>query len=140
VRDPKTKQIIRHDYDVPNPAMRRKILAARQDPWLSRALTAAYMTDNIRQVARRVPGRSLKKAWTDTDLYMTHRFGATGTANVLWALEQNPRARFADIVGQNVCDTNPNLCGSKPNKPYSVAQAYAKLGQKLATAPEMRPD
>ncbi|MBI2233826.1 MAG: hypothetical protein HYU57_02285, partial [Micavibrio aeruginosavorus] len=138
IRDPQTNQLTGHAYDIENPETERRILEARKNKRLSHLLAKAYMADNVLQVARAMPG--CMRQWTETDAYLTHRFGAKGTIRILSALETRPKTEFAAVVSKSVCTSNPLLCVDRHGRALSVSQVYANLDKKLKNAPSINLD
>ncbi|RVK73164.1 hypothetical protein CN159_02080 [Sinorhizobium meliloti] len=79
-----------------------EILALRNDPSLSREMTAAYTSEN---------GEYLKNQGietTDGNLYLAHFLGPGGASRVIKA---DPSAPVASIIGQDAVNANPFLKG-----------------------------
>lgn len=79
-----------------------EILALRNDPALSREMTAAYTSEN---------GEYLKNQGietTDGNLYLAHFLGPGGASRVIKA---DPSAPVASVIGQDAVNANPFLKG-----------------------------
>ncbi|HWV54484.1 lytic transglycosylase domain-containing protein [Pseudorhodoplanes sp.] len=78
-------------YIVNDPAMRREIMALRQDPTANSLMAGVFTNSNTRHLTNK-----LGRAPTDGELYMAHFMGATGAARLITAAESNPGATAAD--------------------------------------------
>ena len=77
-------------YIVNDPAMRREIMALRQDPTANSLMAGVFTNSNTRHLTNK-----LGRAPTDGELYMAHFMGATGAARLITAAESNPGATAA---------------------------------------------
>ncbi|MFN3349862.1 lytic transglycosylase domain-containing protein [Pseudorhodoplanes sp.] len=74
-------------YVVSDPAMRREIMALRQDPTANALMAGVFTNSNARHLTNK-----LGRAPSDGELYMAHFMGATGAARLITAAENNPGA------------------------------------------------
>lgn len=96
-----------------------EILALRNDPALSREMTAAYTSEN---------GEYLKNQGietTDGNLYLAHFLGPGGASRVIKA---DPSAPVASVIGQDAVNANPFLKGK------SIADLRAWSDKKMGGA------
>jgi hypothetical protein len=114
---------------------RDQILAARNDPNLSREAADWYRRENLAALAAQgLPAN-------DGTAGLAHRFGAGGAASLLRA---DPSAPIAGIVGQQVMTANPDLANRTAG---DVVQRYAQrfgggspAPQQTAAPQQQRPD
>jgi hypothetical protein len=114
---------------------RDQILAARNDPNLSREAADWYRRENLAALAAQgLPAN-------DGTAGLAHRFGAAGAASLLRA---DPNAPIAGIVGQQVMTANPDLANRTAG---DVVQRYAQrfgggspAPQQTAAPQQQRPD
>jgi hypothetical protein len=78
-------------YVVSDPAMRREIMALRQDPTANALMAGVFTNSNAKHLTNK-----LGRAPTDGELYMAHFMGATGAARLITASESSPGAVAAD--------------------------------------------
>jgi hypothetical protein len=74
-------------YVVNDPAMRREIMALRQDPTANSIMAGIFTNSNAKHLTNK-----LGRAPTDAELYMAHFMGASGAARLINATEANPNA------------------------------------------------
>lgn len=74
-------------YVVNDPAMRREIMALRQDPAANSMMAGIFTNSNAKHLTNK-----LGRAPTDSELYMAHFMGASGAARLINATEANPNA------------------------------------------------
>ena len=105
---------------VADPAVRREILALRDDPQVS-ALMAGAFTNRNAQDLRSATGRNP----TEGELYMAHFLGSGGAARLITLNQSNPQAvaarAFPDAAGANRSIFFEN------GRPRTVAEVYAAL-------------
>jgi hypothetical protein len=77
-------------YEVPDPAMRREIMALRDDPTANAAMAGAFTQQNAALVADRI-GRPP----TEGELYVAHFLGASGAAQLINLAARDPNATAA---------------------------------------------
>lgn len=103
---------------VANPAVRRQILALRNDPTVAAAMAAEYAKMNGAQLAQ-----DLGHAVGSTDLYMAHFLGTSGAAKFLSALDATPNASAANLLPEAAAANRGVFYDSEGN-PRTVAQIY----------------
>jgi hypothetical protein len=74
-------------YVVNDPAMRREIMALRQDPTANSIMAGIFTNSNARHLTNK-----LGRAPSDGELYIAHFMGANGAARLISAAEANPGA------------------------------------------------
>lgn len=115
---------IKTDHDgriiVRNRAIRRKILALRDNPELE-AIMAAERLDQ----ERRALADDLHRPVTLPDLYILHMLGPAGAKDFLTALARSPDRSSLDVVGSAA---KPNLpLFVHDGHPLSVAETYDRI-------------
>lgn len=120
---------LRHNYTVRDPAMRARVLAARNDEVLSEELAKAYMKDNLRKLNDILPDR--KTPMNEALAYMTHHFGLNGTVEIVEALEENPSTSFPAVAGSETCESNEAICFKRNGRARTVAEVHQLLEQRL---------
>lgn len=94
--------IKKHRPDIAQGKSASEILALRNDPALSREMTAAYTAENSDYL------KNQGIETTDGNLYLAHFLGPGGASRVIKA---NPSAPVASIIGQDAVNANPFLKG-----------------------------
>lgn len=100
-----------------------EVLALRNDPTLSREMTAHYAEEN----AQFLRNQGLQA--TDGNVYLAHFLGPRGASQILKA---DPSASVAAIVGEDVVNANPFLRGMSASQ--VAAWANKKMGGSLASS------
>jgi hypothetical protein len=77
-------------YEISDPAMRREIMALKQDPTANALMAGVFTNSNTKHLTNK-----LGRVPTDGELYMAHFMGATGAARLITAAENNPGATAA---------------------------------------------
>ena len=113
------------NYSDSNPEQRRRVLALRADPELSREMTAQYAAENA---------RSLERAGLPVNvetLYLAHHFGAKGARNLLSVPEQTP---IEDVLTEREIKANPTYAGKTVGEVRDsfMARMEEKSGQRFA--------
>lgn len=103
---------------VADPAVRRQILALRNDPTLAAAMAAEYAKMNGAQLQQEL-GHSV----SSTDLYMAHFLGTSGAAKFLSALDSTPNAVAANVV-PDAAAANRGVFFDAQGNARTVAQVY----------------
>lgn len=96
------EQIGKHRPELAEGKSRDEILALREDPELSKEMTALYAGANQ---------RALEAAGHDTsagNVYLAHHFGATGSKRIL---DADPNTPIEQVMGAKVLEANPHLRG-----------------------------
>jgi Transglycosylase SLT domain len=123
---------------VADAAVRRQILALRDDPKLSAALAGEYANLNRTEVAR-----ALGHAPNRTDLYMAHFLGPAGATTFLKALETKGTTPAAKLLPEAAANNRSVFYDGDTGRARSVAEIYRALGghieqeaQDFAAAPD----
>lgn len=116
------------DNAASNPALRRQLLAMRNDPQLS-ALLAGDLANDNRASLQATLGRDPDNA----ELYLAHFLGADGAGRFLTGLASNPDASAADLL-PTAAAANRNIFFSRSGAPRSLAGVMALLRDRLDAA------
>lgn len=116
---------------VKDPAMRREILALRNDPDVAALMAGEFAADNKRYLERF--GNRIGDIGA-TELYMAHFLGAGGAASFLKAHKTNPLAVAADMLPQAARANYNVFYNSKTGKPRTVAEVYDFFDKKFSAS------
>ena len=108
-------------YAVPDPAMRREILALRDDPAANAAMAGAFTQQNSALLTQRI-GRTPSEG----ELYIAHFLGAGGGAQLINLAQQNPGATAASSF-PGAAKANPSIFYDRQGHARSAAQVYHVL-------------
>jgi len=108
-------------YAVPDPAMRRDILALRDDPVASAAMAGAFTQQNSALLSQRI-GRTPSEG----ELYIAHFLGAGGGAQLVNLAQQNPSATAATAFPA-AAKANPSIFYDRRGNARSAADVYHVL-------------
>jgi hypothetical protein len=108
-------------YTVPDPAMRQRVLALRDDPAANAAMAGAFTQQNAAVLRDRI-GHSPSEG----DLYVAHFFGAGGAAQVINLASQNPNATAASVF-PDAAKANPSIFYDRQGHARSVSDVYHVL-------------
>ena len=108
-------------YTVPDPAMRQRILALRDDPAANSAMAGAFTQQNAAVLRDRI-GHSPSEG----DLYVAHFFGASGAAQLINLASQNPSTSAAGVF-PNAAKANPSIFYDRQGHARSVSDVYHVL-------------
>ena len=124
--------------EVKDPAMRREILAMRDNPRIAAMMAAELAKDNQTSLEH-----SLGRKVGNAEMYMAHFLGAGGAARFLATLDDNPQGNAASVVP---AAANANQAVFYENgKSLTVNQVYAHFAEKfgedtnVATPAKMAP-
>ena len=109
-------------YVVSDPAMRREIMALRQDPTANALMAGVFTNSNAKHLTNK-----LGRAPSDGELYMAHFMGASGAARLISAAENNPGAVAADSFSA-AARANRSIFFDKSGR----ARNFAEVTQNLA--------
>ena len=107
--------------DVPNPAMRRDIMALRFDPAANAAMAGALTRDNATAFA----GGLGRKA-SDGELYIAHVLGSAGAVKLTSLAITNPNTP-ADTAFPAAADANRSIFYDRQGRARSVLDVYGVL-------------
>jgi len=108
-------------YTVPDPAMRRQILALRDDPAANAAMAGAFTQQNAARLRQNI-GRSP----TEGELYVAHFFGAAGASRLINLASQTPDVAAARVFPQ-AAKANPSIFYDRQGQARSVIGVYREL-------------
>ena len=108
-------------YTVSDPAMRRQVLALRDDPAANAAMAGAFTQQNAALLKQRI-GRSPSEG----ELYVAHFLGAGGASQLINLASQNPGATAASAF-PNAAKANPSIFYDRQGNARSVAGVYRVL-------------
>lgn len=109
-------------FVVENPAMRREIMALRQDPTANAVMAGAFTQSNAAYLKERL-GRDA----TEGELYIAHFMGAGGAARLIEQSEATPGARAADAF-PNAARANRSIFFDRNGR----ARNFAEVAQNLS--------
>lgn len=109
-------------------ALRRKILALRDDPRLSAEFAARLVEENRSAIEART-GREAGA----TDLYLAHFLGAGDACRFLDALAATP-GREAALMFPTAAAANPSVFYAADGTPRSLAAIHASFARKIGEA------
>lgn len=115
-------------YAVPDPAMRKEVMALRNDPAASAAMAAAFTQRNAEILTAR-----LGRKPTDGELYIAHFLGANGAGQLIGAAHAAPQTKAADLF-PDAARANRSIFYSR-GSPRTAAQVYALLAGKHERTP-----
>ncbi len=111
---------------VSDPALRREILALRNDPEIASKMAAEFALDNKQY---------LDKTWGGevgaTELYFAHFLGAGGAASFLNARDETPQALAADLFPRAAVANRNVFYDPKTGAARSVEEVYAFFDKKF---------
>ncbi len=110
---------------VPDPAMRRAVLALRDNPAIASAMAAESASDNKAALET-----TLGRGATGTDLYMAHFLGLGGATSFLRGLQSNP-GQSAAALFPAAARANRSIFFAADGAPRSLADIYRRFAAKL---------
>lgn len=108
-------------YTVPDPAMRRKILALRDDPAANAAMAGAFTQQNAALLSQ-----SIGRPPSEGELYVAHFMGAGGAGHLINLASQTPNATAAQIF-PGAARANPSIFYDRHGYARSVSDVYHAL-------------
>lgn len=111
-------------YTVADPAVRKEILALRNDPQVSALMAGAYTAASKDRLESSL-GRSVSQG----ELYIAHFLGAGGATKLISAAEDTPNSR-ADVLFPEAAAANRSIFYDKAGQPKTVAEVYNNLVSK----------
>lgn len=108
-------------YTVSDPAMRREIMALRQDPTANALMAGVFTNSNAKQLTN-----NLGRAPTDGELYIAHFMGASGASRLIGTAESNPSGKAADSFPV-AARANHSIFFDKSGR----ARSFAEVAQNL---------
>jgi Transglycosylase SLT domain len=108
-------------FEVPDPAMRRAVMALRDDPAANAAMAGALTKDNAAMLAGRL-GREA----TNGELYIAHVLGSAGAARLTSLAVTNPGTAAAAVFPA-AAEANRSIFYDHLGRPRNVADVYGVL-------------
>jgi len=108
-------------YTVPDPAMRQRVMALRDDPAANAAMAGAFTQQNAAVLRRRI-GRNPSEG----DLYVAHFLGAGGASQLINLAGQSPGTTAASAF-PNAAKANPSIFYDRQGHARSVSEVYRVL-------------
>ena len=108
-------------YTVSDPAMRKEILALRDDPVANAVMAGAFTQQNAALLKDRI-GRDA----TEGELYIAHFMGAGGGAQLINLAQQDPGATAATAF-PGAAKSNPSIFYDRQGHARSAAEVYHVL-------------
>lgn len=108
-------------YAVTDPAMRREILALRDDPAANAAMAGAFTQQNAALLAQRI-GRNPSEG----ELYLAHFLGAGGAGQLINLASRNPNTTAASEF-PSAAKANPSIFYDRQGQARSAAEVYRVL-------------
>jgi hypothetical protein len=114
---------------VKDPAVRKEILALRNDPEKAALMAGEFAADNKRYLEQF--GDKIGPVGA-TELYFAHFMGAGGAASFLKACKDNPLAAGADLFPQAARANYNVFYNSKTGQPRTLAEIYNFFDKKFS--------
>jgi Transglycosylase SLT domain len=108
-------------YEVADPAMRRDILALRDDPAANAAMAGAFTQQNAALLTQKI-GRNPSEG----ELYVAHFLGAGGAGQLINLASQDPGATAASVF-PNAAKANPSIFYDRQGHARSAGDVYRVL-------------
>src|SRR5712672_151828 len=108
-------------YEVADPAIRRDILALRDDPAANAAMAGAFTHQNAAVLTQKI-GRNPSEG----ELYVAHFLGAGGAGQLINLASQNPGATAASVF-PNAAKANPSIFYDRQGQARSASEVYHVL-------------
>ncbi|HEY4774120.1 MAG TPA: transglycosylase SLT domain-containing protein [Xanthobacteraceae bacterium] len=115
-------------YQVADPALRRAILALRDDAQVSAAMAGALTRDNAGRLSQRL-GRSP----SESELYMAHFLGASGAARLISFAAASPDLPAAKVFPA-AARANRGIFYDGQGRPRQVSEVYGVLAGRFDVA------
>ncbi len=120
-------------YIVTDPAMRREIMALRQDPTANALMAGVFTNSNTKHLTNK-----LGRAPTDSELYIAHFMGATGAARLIGNAEANPSGNASDAF-PIAARANRSIFFDKSGRARSFAEVTQNLTARYNVARSRTP-
>lgn len=117
---------------VADPALRREILALRDDPEIASLMAGEFAAENKRSMINAgIPADKIGS----TELYLAHFLGAGAASEFIKAKEDNPLAPAADIFPRAAKANRNVFYNSKTQEARSLGEIYAFFDKKFIDTP-----
>ncbi len=113
---------------VTNAAMKKDILALKNDPKVSALMAAEYAGENKAYLEKQ-----LGRAVSDTDLYLAHFLGAGGACKFLRAMDRNGACTAASVLPDAAAANKSVFYSKTSGNARTLDQIYAKFESKFNT-------
>jgi len=120
---------------VRDPAMRKEILALRDDPEISAFMAGEFAAENKQSLIR---SGIKEKDIGSTELYLAHFLGAGAASEFLKAQKHNPLQAAADIF-PSAARANHNVFYTKTQHARSIGEVYAFFDKKFSNSGNITP-
>ena len=108
-------------YTVPDPAMRREVLALRDDPAANAAMAGAFTQQNAARLTQTIGRRP-----SEGELYVAHFLGASGAGQLINLASQSPSTAAARVF-PGAARANPSIFYDRRGNARSVTDVYGLL-------------
>jgi hypothetical protein len=115
-------------YVVNDPAMRREIMALRQDPTANALMAGVFTNSNAKHLTNK-----LGRPPTDAELYIAHFMGANGAARLIGQAESNPNGTAAQSF-PTAARANRSIFFDRSGRARNFAEVAKNLSGRYATA------
>lgn len=115
-------------YVVNDPAMRREIMALRQDPTANSMMAGIFTNSNAKHLTNK-----LGRTPTDSELYIAHFMGASGAARLISASEANPGAIAAQSF-PTAARANRSIFFDRSGRARNFSEVAQNLSSRYNTA------
>lgn len=117
---------------VSSSAIKKEILALRDNPEISALMAGEYAAENKQSL---INSGIREKDIGSTELYLAHFMGAGGASEFIKTMKKNPLTSAADIFPQ-AARANHNIFYTKTQRERSVGEIYAMFDKKFVDSPE----
>src|SRR5690348_7649461 len=108
-------------YEVSDPAMRREILALRDDPAANAAMAGAFTQQNAALLTQTIGRRP-----SEGELYVAHFLGSSGAGQLINLASQTPGTTAARVF-PGAARANPSIFYDRRGNARSASQVYGLL-------------
>jgi hypothetical protein len=108
-------------YDVPDPAMKQRILGLRNDPAVASVMAGEFTRQNASQL-----GAAIGRQPTEGELYAAHFMGPAGAGDLIRRVQTQPAARAADLYPDQA-QANRSIFFDQAGRARSVREVYDAL-------------
>ena len=117
---------------VSSPALRKEILALRDDPEIASLMAGEFASENKRTLIRSgIPAEQIGS----TELYLAHFLGAGAASQFIKGMNKNPLAPAADIFPKAAAANKNVFYNQKTQAARSFGEIYAFFDKKFDSAP-----
>lgn len=121
---------------VSSPALRKEILALRDDPEIASLMAGEFASENKRTLVRSgIPAEQIGS----TELYLAHFLGAGAASQFIKGMNKNPLTPAADIFPKAAAANKNVFYNSKTQAARSFGEIYAFFDKKFDSTPGTGP-